>query len=226
MSEVEREVEREAERPSLRRAREVIRGLYAITPDWDDTSRLVAAVAETLSAGTRLLQYRNKAASDGKKREQLGELIPLCRRHGCTLVVNDDWRLALELGVDAVHVGSDDGDVDAVRREIGPEVILGVSCYADLERARRLAPAADYLAFGSVFPSRTKPAAVSAALEMLGKARTLDRSVVAIGGIDASNATRVIQAGANALAVISALFGEASIAKATTELINLFATAS
>src|SRR5690606_1366343 len=132
-------------------------------PDREDTAALVEAVEATLSAGTRLLQYRNKAASLGKKREQLGALMPLCGRYGCTLVVNDDWRLAVELGIDAVHVGSEDGDVQAVRAAVGDGVILGVSCYADLGRARELAGWADYLAFGSVFPSSTKPRAVSAA---------------------------------------------------------------
>ena len=215
------DVERGEERPSLRRARAVIRGLYAITPDWDDTARLVAAVGETLSAGTRLLQYRNKAASVEKKREQLGELIPVCKQYGCTLVVNDDCRQALELGVDAVHVGSEDGDVEAVRKAVGPEVILGVSCYADLERARRLAPMADYLAFGSMFPSKTKPAAVSAAMEVLAGAMTLERPMVAIGGIEASNARCVIEAGADAVAVISAVFGSALVTKSTEELVRV-----
>ena len=219
-------VESGAERPSLLRARRVIRGLYAITPDWDDTARLVAAVGETLSAGTRLLQYRNKAASLGKKREQLGELIPLCRGYGCTLVVNDDWRLALELGVDAVHVGSDDGDVETVRREIGPEVILGVSCYADLERARHLAPMADYLAFGSVFPSRTKPEAVSAALAVFAPAKLLDRPMGGSGGSDAANARRGVEAGADAVAVISAVFGEEAVGKTTSGLVTAVSSLS
>ena len=93
--------------------------------------------------------------------------MPLCERHGCTLVVNDDWQLALELGIGAVHIGGDDGDVQAVRAAVGPEVIVGVSCYADLARARELAPYADYLAFGSVFASSTKPKATAAALEIL-----------------------------------------------------------
>lgn len=210
-----------SDRPALRRARRVIRGLYAITPDWDDTGRLLEAVEASLGAGTRLLQYRNKPASTAHKREQLSALRPLCERHDCTLVVNDDWQLALELGIDAVHIGSDDGDVPAVRAAVGPAVIVGVSCYADLERARLIAPDADYLAFGSVFASSTKPKAVSAALEILKPARLLGLPVVAIGGIDASNARQVIEAGADAVAVISGVFGGASVAEATARLVAL-----
>jgi thiamine-phosphate pyrophosphorylase len=152
--------------------------------------------------------------------------MPLCGSYGCTLVVNDDWRLALELEVDAVHVGSEDGDVEEVREAVGPEVILGVSCYADLERAKRLAPLADYLAFGSFFPSRTKPAAASATLEVFAPARMLDRPTVAIGGIDGANAPCVVEAGADAVAVISAVFGEAAMAKATSDLISTIARCS
>ena len=199
----------------------MIRGLYAITPDWDDTGKLVEAVAESLAVGTRLLQYRNKAASREKQREQLQEVMPLCERYGCTLVVNDDWRLALEMGVGAVHIGSDDGDAQAVRATVGPEMIVGVSCYADLGRARELAPVADYLAFGSVFPSGTKPKAVSAALEILGSARMLGRPVVAIGGINAGNARAVVEAGADAVAVIGGVFGGASVAAATGDLVRI-----
>jgi thiamine-phosphate pyrophosphorylase len=204
-----------SERPATARAREVVRGLYAITPDWADTATLLAAVEATLGAGTRLLQYRNKVASPEMKREQLTALISLCERHGCTLVVNDDWRLALELGIRAVHIGGDDGDVQEVRAALGPEVILGVSCYADLERARLVASMADYLAFGSVFPSTTKPTAASAALQILGQARSLGLPVVAIGGIDQGNARSVLEAGADAIAVISGLFGGAAVAEAT-----------
>ena len=208
-------------RPAAIRARQVIRGLYAITPDWDDTEALARAVEASLGAGTRLLQYRNKPASPGKKREQLLALMPPCERHYCTLVVNDDWRLALDLGLDAVHIGSDDGEARLVRDAVGPEVILGVSCYGDLARARALAPYADYLAFGSVFASSTKPAAVAAALEVLQEARALGRPVVAIGGIDAANAGQVLAAGADAVAVIRGVFGGESVARATSALLRV-----
>ena len=204
------------------RARRVIRGLYAITPDEADTAKLVGMVEATLGAGTRLLQYRNKVADATLRREQLRELMPLCERYGCTLVVNDDWRAAIELGIGAVHIGGDDGDAAAVREAVGPDVILGVSCYASLERAEAVAPYADYLAFGSVFPSSTKPQAVSAALGLLGEAkRRSGMPVVAIGGIDADNAPRAIEAGASAVAVISAVFSARDVRAATLDLLRV-----
>ena len=213
-------------RPAASRAQRVIRGLYAITPDWADTALLVDAVAASLGAGTRLLQYRNKLASLEKKRDQLQSLIPICERHGCTLVVNDEWRLAIELGIGAVHIGGDDGDVQAVRAAVGPDVILGVSCYADLARARELAPYADYLAFGSVFASSTKPNAASAALAILAPARSLGVPVVAIGGITQANAKEVLDAGADAIAVINGVFGGEAVAEATGELMRIVAAES
>jgi thiamine-phosphate pyrophosphorylase len=200
----------------------VIQGLYAITPDEADTGKLVGMVESTLGAGTRLLQYRNKAADPALRREQLRALVPLCERYGCTLVVNDDWEAASELGIGAVHIGGEDGDAAEVREAIGREVILGVSCYASLERAASVAQYADYLAFGSVFPSSTKPHAVSAALGLLCEARRFGKPVVAIGGIDAGNARAVVEAGADAVAVIGGVFGETSVAGATERLVRVF----
>jgi thiamine-phosphate pyrophosphorylase len=193
----------------------LIRGLYAITPDLADTAQLLDAVEETLSAGTRLVQYRNKAATPGQRREQLQALKVLCERYGCTLVVNDDWQAAIDLGIPAVHIGSDDGDVAAVRAAIGPEMLLGVSCYASLDRARALLPYADYFAFGSMFTSTTKPQARPATLGILREARKLGKPVVAIGGITLENARQVFEAGADAIAVISGVFGAASTVEAS-----------
>ena len=202
------------------RARRVIRGLYAITPNEADTGKLVRMVESTLGAGTRLLQYRNKTADAALRREQLRALVPLCEGYSCTLVVNDDWPAAIELGIGAVHIGGEDGDAAAVREAVGPDVILGVSCYASLERAAAVVPYADYLAFGSVFPSKTKPQAVSAALGLIGEARRFAKPVVAIGGIDAENVDLTIEAGADAVAVIGALFGAENVQKATTALVR------
>ena len=210
-----------ASEPGPRAAQAVIRGLYAITPDVADTDWLIRAVEQTLAAGTRLLQYRNKAADRRLRWAQLQALKPLCGRHGCTLVVNDDWQAAVDLQIGAVHIGGDDGDAAAVRAALGPDAILGVSCYASLDRAREVLPYADYLAFGSVFASTTKPAAPSAALEVLRQARTLGMPVVAIGGINQANARQVLDAGADAIAVIGGVFGAESIARATTGLLRI-----
>lgn len=189
----------------------VIRGLCAITPDDPLLPRLSALVGAALDGGAPFVQYRNKAASRPLRRAQAAEMLRICRAAGTRLIINDDLALALEIGADGVHLGRDDvpgGKLAAAREALGPKRILGVSCYNELARGEEAAAAgADYIAFGSMFPSRTKPAAVRAPLELLGEARRrFGLPVAAIGGITLDNAPQVIAAGADMLAVVSDLF--------------------
>lgn len=190
-----------------------LRGLYAITPDHQPTSRLIAMVEAALSGGVSLIQYRNKSDAADVKRNQASELLALCRSHGARLIINDDLLLAERLDADGVHLGRDDGDLHNARTSLGPDKILGVSCYADLaSAAAAVATGADYLAFGSMYPSPTKPAAPPAPLNLLGEAKRLHRlPIAAIGGITLANAAPTIAAGADLLAVISDLFEAADI---------------
>lgn len=203
-----------------------IHGVYAITADEADTDRLLTRTGAALDAGIRVLQYRNKLATTAGKREQLMALKALCDRHQCLLIVNDDWRLALALGLEAVHLGQDDGDLQEARAALGPAALIGVSCYASLDRARELAPLADYLAFGALFPSGTKPQAASASLAVLTQARALDlgRPIVGIGGISAANIAQVLAAGADAGAVIGALFNQPDVGQAARRLLTAAAS--
>jgi thiamine-phosphate pyrophosphorylase len=200
------------------------RGLYAITPDERDTARLVALVRAALAGGAAAIQYRNKDASAALRREQASILVALCRAHGVPFVVNDDVGLAFAVGADGVHLGGDDGDLASARRRLGPERLLGASCYDRLELAVAAArQGADYVAFGSVFPSSTKPAAVRAPLALFGAARReIDLPLVAIGGITVENAPAVIEAGADAIAVISALFDAPDVAARAQAFQRLF----
>jgi thiamine-phosphate pyrophosphorylase len=192
-----------------RRARAArLRGLYAVTPDLDDTAALVACVAAALAGGAAAIQYRNKFASGATRREQAAALSSLTRAHGALLVVNDDAALARDVGADGVHVGEDDAGIAEARRAIGPAGIVGVSCYDDFARAESaVAQGADYVAFGSFFASSVKPGARRADPALLTRARSLGVPVVAIGGITPGNGPALIAAGADALAVISAVFG-------------------
>lgn len=203
-----------------------IEGLYALTPDIPDTGRLLALVGEALKGGARAVQYRSKSEDVALRHEQAAELIGLCHRHGVPLIVNDDVRLAALTDADGVHLGESDAPLHEARINLGPEKIIGVSCYQDLERARRLAAAgADYVAFGSVYPSPTKPGARTCPLEVITEAkRQLAVPVVAIGGITPENAPPVIAAGADALAVISALFDAPDVRLAAARFARLFAT--
>ncbi|MCC5866540.1 MAG: thiamine phosphate synthase [Wenzhouxiangella sp.] len=184
-------------------------GLYAITPSAWPEKKLLAAVDELLESGLSLLQYRNKPAACP---ELASALLARCRAATVPLIINDDIELAERIGADGVHLGRDDGDPAKARERLGPAALIGVSCYNDLDRARQLAKCdIDYLAFGSVFSSPTKPAAVSCPLELLGQARQFGLPVVAIGGINTENAPLARAAGADLLAVITDLFDNADI---------------
>lgn len=185
-----------------------LRGLYLVTPDEPDTATLLARVGRALAARPVLLQYRNKLLDAAGRRTQAAEVLALCRAAGVPMVVNDSVELALDIAADGVHLGRDDGDPAAARARLGAGRIIGVSCYDEWARAVAGARAgADYLAFGAMFASPTKPAAVRAPLELLGRARReLGRPVAAIGGITAENAAQLVAAGADLLAVISDVF--------------------
>ncbi len=188
------------------------RGLYAITPDWVDTPRLIAATEAILRGGCRVVQYRNKTTSPCHRDEQAVALRGLTRRHGALLIINDDVELALTVEADGAHLGADDGDLVAARRRLGPNRLLGASCYQDAALAHAaVAAGADYVAFGSVFASPTKPLARRAGLDLFDKTRTgLTVPVVAIGGITPDNCAPLVAAGADLLAVISAVYDTAS----------------
>jgi thiamine-phosphate pyrophosphorylase len=202
-----------------------LKGLYAVTPDPADTADLLRRVRLALEGGVKLLQYRNKAAAPGVRREQAGALLGLCREFGARLVLNDDLALAVEVGADGVHLGREDGDLGAARAALGAGKVLGVSCYAELERAREAKRiGADYVAFGSFFASPTKPGAARAPLELLARAkREVGLPVAAIGGITLENAPQLIAAGADLLAVISDLFEAPDIRGRAATYTRLFA---
>jgi thiamine-phosphate pyrophosphorylase len=189
-------------------------GLYAVTPDESRTDILLRKVGEALGGGAAAVQYRNKTASLGLRLEQGRALAALCRAAGAIFIVNDDAALALELDADGVHLGADDGDLVEARRCLGQDKLLGASCYDRIELAEAAAKAGvDYLAFGSVFSSSTKPGAVRAPLAIFAEARRrFALPLVAIGGITLQNAPQVFAAGADAVAVISAVFDAADIA--------------
>lgn len=181
------------------------RGLYLVTPDEADTGRLLRRVRAVLPYAA-LLQYRNKQAGSALELEQASALRALCRQADVPLIVNDDPALARTVSAEGVHLGRDDGDI-ATARAAMPDIILGVSCYDDIGRARRAAAAgASYLAFGAFFASPSKPHATRAMPELLAQARSLGLPRVAIGGITPDNARFLIEAGADLIAVISGVF--------------------
>lgn len=202
----------------------MISGLYAITPEQADTARLLRQVRAALAGGAAVVQYRSKSRDVALQHEQASELIDLCHAFGVPLIVNDSLRLADLSGADGVHLGREDGSLRQARIVLGAEKMIGVSCYNDLELALAAeAGGADYVAFGSFFPSATKPGAVATPLDLLQEARKrLHVPIIAIGGITPENAPVLIEAGAAAIAVISGLFDAPDIELAARQYSQLF----
>ncbi len=191
----------------------MIGGLYAITRETDASARLLSEVEAALRGGAAVVQYRDKSGDVARQHEQASELLAICKRYRAPLIINDSLRLADLVGADGVHLGRDDGGIREARIVLGPEKIIGVSCYQSLDLALAAQTAgADYVAFGSFFASPTKPDAPRADIALLQHAsRVLHLPIVAIGGITPDNAESLIEAGADALAVIHALFEAADI---------------
>ena len=199
-----------------------LRGLYAVTPDEADTEALAAKIEQALGAGVAALQYRNKVLGKDKRLGQARRLAALAQGYGVPFIVNDDVEIALAAGANGVHLGKDDSDLAAARAHL-PGRLLGASCYDRIELARAaVAAGADYVAFGSVFPSATKPHAVRAPLALFREARSLGVPLAAIGGITLENAPRLLDAGADLLAVISDLFDAPNVAERAREYARLF----
>lgn len=201
-----------------------ISGLYAITPDCDDTARLLRLAKQALSGGAHILQYRSKGADKALQLIQAQSLRDLSRQFSVPLIINDDVDLALQVSADGVHLGATDVQLSTARAILGRDKIIGISCYNCLSRARDAASAgADYLAFGSFYPSCIKPYAVTATVELLRAARAeFSIPLVAIGGITVQNAPPLIAAGADAVAVISALFEAADVEVVAGNFSGLF----
>lgn len=204
-----------------RNARLPCRGLYAISdgPRVD----LLAACEAALRGGAAVLQYRDKTTDHGRRSKEASALVALCLRYHVPLIINDDVELAATIGAGGVHLGEHDSAIARARARLGPEAVIGVSCYNSITWARQAASqGADYLAFGAFFPSPTKPYAVRASPELLRTAKSLGLPLVAIGGIRPDNGQPLVDAGADYLAVISGVFQVVDPAAAAMRYAALF----
>ncbi len=207
-------------------------GLYGVTPEWDDAVRLEDAVRAAARGGMRALQLRHKTADAALRHKLASRMREVCTELNIVFLINDDWRLAKEVDADGVHLGRDDEAPATVREALGPDRLIGVSCYADPLRAQGfMACAVAYIAFGAMFASKTKPLAPVAPLSVLQAGRRLSLTqptprpaVVAIGGIETSNAGQIYQAGADTIAVVGGLFLADNIEQAARELSTSFST--
>ena len=194
-----------------------LQGLYAITEDRALSAGEACVVVEAaLRGGASLVQYRDKSSDHRRRLAAATALKALCARYRVPLLINDDVELARAVGADGVHLGRDDPDIGHARARLPDHSLIGVSCHNRFELAQQAVEAgADYVAFGSFFASPTKPQAVAATPDLLRRARTeLSVPTVAIGGISPENGAALVRAGADMLAVISAVFAAPDVTAA------------
>ncbi|HUW53156.1 MAG TPA: thiamine phosphate synthase [Rhodanobacter sp.] len=200
-------------------------GLYVITggprPD------LLDVVARALAGGARLLQYRDLTDDGERRHAEAAALRQMCSRHRVPLIIDHDIALAQAVAADGVHLGRDDDDPGAVRAVLGHHAIIGVSCYGSLQRAQAAANAgASYISFGAFFPSPTKPLAPCVSIELLRQSAALGVPRVAIGGITPDNGAALVEAGADYLAVVSAVFGATDARNTAQRFADLYPSTS
>nr|WP_280518357.1 thiamine phosphate synthase [Rhodanobacter sp. B2A1Ga4] len=199
------------------------RGLYAITdgprPD------LLDVVAQALTGGATLLQYRDLSDDTARRRTEATALVQLCHAHRVPLIIDHDIALALAVGADGVHLGRDDDEPVAVRAVLGEHAIVGVSCYGSLARAQAAARAgASYVSFGAFFPSPTKPLAARVPVDLLRQSAALGVPRVAIGGITPDNGAALVEAGADYLAAVTAVFATTDVRTAAQRFADLYSS--
>ena len=203
----------------------MLRGLYVLTdPVYGPEQSLILRVEQAIRGGAVLIQYRDKQADARQSRRTGQALMELCRAHSVPLIVNDDVMLARQIAADGVHLGRDDAPLAHAREILGRRALIGVTCHADVDRAAAAeAQGADYVAFGSFYPSRSKPAATPAPLSLLPAARArLGIAICGIGGIADYNARPLIEAGADLIAVIAAVLGAADVRASASHIAALF----
>jgi thiamine-phosphate pyrophosphorylase len=186
-----------------------LQGLYLVTPDWDDTAQLLSITEAALQGGAKLLQYRHKTAGPVQRREQASALQALAQRYSVPFIINDWLDLCQQLNADGLHIGGTDASVAQARAQLGPDKIIGASCYGDIHLAQQAALAgASYLALGGFYPSRVKKYPVTTAPELIAQvASQFALPVVVIGGMTPENAAPLVAQGAHMVAAISSVYG-------------------
>jgi thiamine-phosphate pyrophosphorylase len=201
-----------------------MQGLYLVTPDWDDTRKLLEITELALKGGVSLLQYRHKTADAALRREQAECLQALAKSYQCPFIINDYIDLCMELDADGIHVGGTDMAVAEVRKAIGADKILGASCYGSLDMAHAAEKAgASYVAFGGFYPSKVKKYPVTTDPNIVAdwKAQGKVPSCV-IGGMTKENSATLVKNGADMVAAISSVYLAGDPQAAARAFTNLF----
>ncbi len=201
-----------------------MRGLYLVTPNWDETDRLLEVTEQALQEGVALLQYRHKHADAALRREQAGALLLLARKYGVPFIVNDFIDLCEQLDADGVHVGGTDISVAEARARLGKQKLVGASCYGDLQLAHKAQQeGASYMAFGGFYPSLVKQYPVTTDPDIVLQAkREIALPCVVIGGMTPGNAAPLAARGADLVAAISSVYLADDVTISVREFNKLF----
>jgi len=210
----------------------IFKGVYGITPpQFPCTAQSLDTIEKALQGGLSVLQYRNKSpqrdyAINSQELQHVLALQDLCRQYHCLFVINDNAVLAHQIKADGLHLGQQDIALHQARDLLGPSIQIGITCHNAIALAQQAEKqGADYVAFGSFFPSQTKPNASKAEISTLTQAKqSLGLPIVAIGGITLENAPALISAGADMIAVVQSLFDGPCIRTQSQQLTDLFST--
>ncbi|MFZ6818129.1 thiamine phosphate synthase [Undibacterium sp. Ji22W] len=217
-------VNQDTKKNSEKNWQQQLRGLYLVTPNWDDTQRLLSVTERALAAGVSLLQYRHKTANIELRYAQASALHNLCKKYAVPFIINDFVNLSMQLNADGVHVGGSDISVAQARSLLGPEKIVGSSCYGDLGLARLAQiQGASYMAFGGFYPSIVKQYPVTTKPEIVALARAeLHLPQVVIGGMTVDLARPLVERGADMVAAISSVYHAVQPEQVVKDFIALF----
>lgn len=206
----------------MRFDREMLR-LYAVTDRaWVGRQTLSEQIEDALRGGVTLVQLREKNLAKEEFVAEAKAVLALCRQYGVPLIINDRLDVALESGADGVHVGIEDAPVSEIRRQAGPDFIIGATAKTVAQARAAQSAGADYLGVGAVFPSPTKRNAIRITSEVLREiCGSVSIPAVAIGGITAENAPSLRGCGMAGIAVVSAIFGASDIQQAAAGLRTL-----
>lgn len=194
--------------------------LYAVTDrHWLEGRSLYDVVRQSLEGGVTFLQLREKELDEACFYEEAVQLQKLARAYGVPFVINDNVEIALRMDADGVHVGQNDMEAGNVRALIGPDKILGVSAETVEQAIQAEQKGADYLGVGAVFPTGSKEDAATVSIDTLKAiCQAVSIPVVAIGGITKENTPSLAGSGICGIAIISAIYAQKDIQKATVEL--------
>ena len=188
----------------------------------EDVENTTAAL---LSGGIRILQLRAKGVDTATVEHLARRMQPLCREAGAVFVLNDYPDMAARIGADAVHVGQDAGPLAAVRAIVGEDMLIGRSTHSPEQALAAVAEGADYIGFGPLFPTGTKPGRPSIGLQDIAAVQEKlgDFPIFCIGGINGTTLPSVLQAGARRVVIVSWLLQQPDPAAAARDIISRLA---